>query len=153
MEFSDLERLADRALRALPAPRAPRTLLPRVLAAVAAEASRPWYARAWLSWPLGWQIVSGAAAALVVVAATMAGPSMAAVMLDAATSTSLPVSSSVAAVVREAGAAWDAVRIVWRVIEPAAQIMAVLLLVMSAACVAIGAALDRVIALGGASES
>ena len=34
-------------------PRAPHTLLPRVLAAVQAWAQRPWYERAWFTWPLG----------------------------------------------------------------------------------------------------
>ena len=77
MDPVDLERLTDRALRTLPTPRAPRSLLPRVLAAVAAEASRPWYARAWLSWPLHWQLVSGAATVSVVVAAMFVGPAMA----------------------------------------------------------------------------
>ena len=153
MDPADLERLTDRALRSLPAPRAPRSLLPRVLAAVAAEASRPWYARAWLSWPLPWQLVSGAATLSVIVVATLVGPAVAAAMLEFATSTSLPVSSSVAGAVRSLEAMWDASRIVWRVVEPVARYLALLLLVMSAACVAFGTALDRVIALGGASES
>src|SRR5262245_59012249 len=48
----------DDALRALPAPRAPRTLLPRVLAAKAELRPRPWYTRAWLTWPAGWQVAS-----------------------------------------------------------------------------------------------
>ena len=153
MDSPDLERLTDRALRALPAPSAPRTLLPRVLAAVAAEAGRPWYSRAWLSWPMHWQLVSGAGALLVILAATLAGPAMAPAMLEFATGTSLPVSSSLAGVARSLQAMWDASRIIWNVVEPAARYVAVLLLVMSAACVAFGTALDRVIALGGASES
>jgi len=54
----------DRALRALPPPRAPRTLLPRVMAAVARERARPWYSRAWLAWPRRWQAASIAALAV-----------------------------------------------------------------------------------------
>jgi hypothetical protein len=153
MDPVDLERLTDRALGSLPRLRAPRTLLPRVLAAVAAEASRPWYARAWLSWPLGWQLVSGVAAVLVIVAATIAGPGTAAAMIEFGTSTSLPVSSYLAGAVRSLETAWDASRIVWNVIAPVARYLALLLLVMSAACVAFGTVLDRVIALGGAYES
>ena len=45
--------LVDRELRQLPSPRAPHTLLPRVLAAVEQWTRRPWYARAWFTWPLG----------------------------------------------------------------------------------------------------
>ena len=41
----------DRELRRLPLPRAPQTLLPRVMAAVQAWAQRPWYTRAWFAWP------------------------------------------------------------------------------------------------------
>ncbi len=48
---------------------------------------------------------------------------------------------------------WDASRIVWRVVGPGLRYVALFLLVMSAACVAFGTALDRVVALGGASES
>lgn len=58
MDPADLERLTDRELRRLPIPPAPRHLLPRIMAAVEAAASRPWYQRTWLSWPLGWQLMS-----------------------------------------------------------------------------------------------
>ena len=153
MDPDDLERLTDRALRSLPSPRAPRSLLPRVLAAVAAEASRPWYARAWLSWPLHWQLASGAATVSVIVAAMFVGPGMAAAMLEFATSASLPVSSSLAGAAQSLDAMWDASRIVWRVVGPGLRYVALFLLVMSAACVAFGTALDRVVALGGAPES
>jgi hypothetical protein len=153
MDPVDLERLTDRALRSLPVPRAPRSLLPRVLAAVAAEASRPWYARAWLSWPLHWQLVSGLATLFVIVAATLTGPAVTATMIEFATRASLPVSSYFAGAVHSVEAMLDASRIVWRVVEPVARYLALLLLIMSAACVAFGTALDRVIALGGASES
>src|SRR5262245_56851185 len=150
MDPADLERVTDRALRALPPPLAPRTLLPRVLAAVAAEVSRPWYARAWLSWPLHWKLVSAVAAAVVVVAATAAGPAVTAGMLEFATRTSLAVSAQFAGAVSGVQAMWEASRIIWNVVAPAARVVALLLLVMSAACVAFGTALDRVIALGGA---
>ena len=58
MDPVDLERLIDRELRSLPAPRAPRTLLPRVMAAANEAANRPWYSRTWLQWPVGWQLAS-----------------------------------------------------------------------------------------------
>lgn len=58
MSFDDLERRLHDELRRLPAPLAPGTLLPRVMAAVDAWARRPWYERAWFTWPLAWQIVS-----------------------------------------------------------------------------------------------
>ncbi len=56
----------DYELQRLPAPRAPRTLLPRVMAAVELRASTPWYSRAWVTWPRALQVASASAAALVV---------------------------------------------------------------------------------------
>src|SRR5215510_13938089 len=63
---ADLERTVHRELQRLPLPRAPHTLLPRVLAAVDAWARRPWYTRAWFTWPLAWQAASVALVAAVV---------------------------------------------------------------------------------------
>jgi len=58
MRFEDqLEREIERELSSLDPPRAPATLLPRVMAAVA----RPWYTRAWLSWPMPAQVLSATA--------------------------------------------------------------------------------------------
>jgi uncharacterized membrane protein len=54
------------ALRTLPTPRAPRTLLPRVMTATSQLRQRPWYARTWLSWPVGWQVASVAAFAMLI---------------------------------------------------------------------------------------
>ena len=57
-----LARRIGRELASLPPPRAPRTLLPRLLAAV----DRPWYARAWLTWPVEAQLASAIALAAVI---------------------------------------------------------------------------------------
>src|SRR3954466_15035194 len=70
----DLERLADLGLRRLPLPRAPQTLLPRVMAAVHAWADRPWYARAWFTWPVGWQAASVAALLIVIAGVVVTVP-------------------------------------------------------------------------------
>ena len=64
--FAELEQHVDRALADLPALTAPGTLLPRVLAAVQAWAGRPWYQRAWLTWPVGLQVASAALLLLLV---------------------------------------------------------------------------------------
>jgi hypothetical protein len=62
---TDLDRELDRRLRALPGPKAPGTLMPRVMAAAArapvtAEllVLKPWYARPWLAWPLSLRLAS-----------------------------------------------------------------------------------------------
>jgi len=46
----DLEHAFTVALRDLPEPEAPTTLLPRVMAAVHARQQRPWSARPWSTW-------------------------------------------------------------------------------------------------------
>jgi hypothetical protein len=80
MEPRDLESLVDAGLRRLPDPRAPRTLLPRVLSAV--EGTRqPWYARPWVTWPPLWQ-----SASLVVLAATIAASVFGVIGIDRALS-------------------------------------------------------------------
>jgi hypothetical protein len=53
-----LEAAVDRELKALPNLRAPRTLLPRVMAAIDQRAVLPWYRRAWQTWPMALQVVS-----------------------------------------------------------------------------------------------
>src|SRR4051812_35357151 len=78
MHPADLETLIDRELRQLTPPRAPQTLLPRVIAAVQAWTARPWYERAWFTWPLGWQLASIAALLVVVAASALLLPRAAA---------------------------------------------------------------------------
>jgi hypothetical protein len=79
----DPERLADEVgarLRQLPLPDAPGTLLPRVMAAAQEWARRPWYTRAWFTWPPGWQAASIAMLCVLFVlgaGAVMVAPSIA----------------------------------------------------------------------------
>jgi hypothetical protein len=53
-----LEAQTDRALKQLPELQAPRTLAPRVMAAIARQAEQPWYRRAWQTWPAGLRVAS-----------------------------------------------------------------------------------------------
>jgi len=122
MPPADLERIVDRELRRLPAPQAPRTLLPRVLAAVDAWSRRPWYTRAWFTWPLGWQIASIAAAAALVYGVWALPPAPPAVTMTT-----------------------SAGRVVWRaLIEPFLTYVAVIIVLMCLACAAFGAALNYI---------
>jgi hypothetical protein len=58
LDEQDLERIVGRELKRLPLPRAPRSLLPRVMSAVAAPKPAAWYARPWLLWPRWMQALS-----------------------------------------------------------------------------------------------
>jgi hypothetical protein len=120
MPFDDLERRVGAELRRLPDPRAPGTLLPRVLAAVDAWVNRPWYARAWFTWPLGWQVASVAVVALAAYAMWAAPP--------------LPPSVT---------ATTSAGSVIWRtLIEPLLGYVVGLVVLMCLACAAFGAALN-----------
>ena len=67
---SDLDRRLDHELTRLPRPRAPESLLPRV---IAATARRP-AATGWFTWPKGWRVASVAVmTALVAVAVWLLG--------------------------------------------------------------------------------
>lgn len=53
-----LARWAGNVLGQLPDRTAPPSLAPRILAAVARHAMRPWYQRPWLQWPVALQVVA-----------------------------------------------------------------------------------------------
>ena len=137
----DLETLVDRELRQLPALRAPHTLLPRVLAAVQQWSQRPWYARAWFTWPVAAQIAS--AAALVLIVATSALLITGAQL--AVDETSARLLSRLSPFAQSAEATVNAARVVWRaLIEPLLVYAFGLVVLMCLACAAFGTALNHV---------
>src|SRR6476620_7201219 len=121
----ELETLVDRELRRLPQPRAPHTLLPRVMAAVEAWAERPWYTRAWFTWPVGWRVASFAPLALLAYALwTWSQPAAPPTVV----------------------AATDASRVVWSaLIEPLLPYILLVVLLMGVVCAAFGLALNYVL--------
>lgn len=120
MPFDDLEQRMRDELARLPSPVAPATLLPRVLAAVDAWLNRPWYARAWFTWPLGWQLLSAIFVALALYGTWMAPPLPAPLV-----------------------ATGSAGSVIWRtLIEPLLGYVVGLVLLMGLACAVFGAALN-----------
>ena len=143
MDPADLERLVDRELRALPAPRAPRTLLPRVMAAVA-SARRPWYSRAWLTWPAAWQAVS----VVVLLAAVAGGAMLLPNVRQAMNSLTFvaEVQGDVAARARDVEVATTAVRVLWNaLLAPVVPYAFGLVLLMCVACAVFGTALNHLV--------
>jgi hypothetical protein len=136
-----------RALRALPDTRAPRTLAPRVMAAVQARLAHP-PARTWFEWPMAWRIGTVAAAVMVLAGVMLAWPALlewSQPALDAA-------SRRMAAVQHGAGVAFDLASVVFRTVwHPIAMPFVVFVTVMTIASATVGAMLGRV-ALGGASR-
>ena len=141
MNLIDLETRIDRTLRRFPAPPAPHTLLPRVLAAVQEWSQRPWYSRAWFTWPIGGQIISAAALILVVIGGAFLTMSAQAT-IDQTVGRLL---SGVMPVAQQAEAMFNAARVVWHaVVEPLAVYAFAVVAVMFLACVAFGTALSHV---------
>lgn len=145
MTPEDLERLAHRELRRLPAPRAPHTLLPRVMAAVQAWAGRPWYSRAWFTWPLGLQVASAAALVLLITGGVMLAPLAQAAASNAITAVRI-VATGGADVARPLETTASSARILWRtLLEPLASYVLVVVVLMFLACAVFGTALNHVV--------
>jgi hypothetical protein len=140
----DLERLAHRELRRLPLPRAPHTLLPRVMQAVEAWSSRPWYSRAWFTWPVAWQAVSVAALALLVTGGVLLAPVAQAAASSAVASVQMFGGGFAGAAPVETTA--SSARILWRtLLEPLATYALVVVILMVLACAVFGTALNHVV--------
>ena len=145
MHPAELEALVGRELKRLPVPRAPHTLLPRVLAAVQQWSRRPWYARAWLTWPLWWQLVSATALILLLVGGAILLPSARTAVSGATSPVAAAVLSRVTGLWERAATTMQASRIIWRVtVEPLVVYLFALVALMSLACAAFGTALNRV---------
>ena len=145
----NLEQLVDRELKRLPQPRAPHTLMARVLAAVAAMPALPWYARPWRRWPLGWQLTSAAVVLTVLVGTTLAVQYAVQMFNPEA----LPAAASASALLSRAALVTRGIETIWRVlVEPLALVAIVPVLMMFGATVVFGAALGR-LAFGGPSQS
>ena len=142
MHPADLETFVDRELRQLPVPRAPHTLLPRVLAAVQQWSRRPWYARAWFTWPVAAQAASAALLFLIIVGAAAASTGVQTVVAHA----TARVVNDVAPIASRAEATMNAGRVVWRaLIEPFVVYVFALVVLMCLACAAFGTALNHVV--------
>lgn len=140
-----LEQVVQDELRRLPLPEAPATLLPRVLAAVQAWTERPWYERAWFTWPLGWQVISVAALVGFAGAVAVIFPSAEQALVAAMAARTAAAVAAFESAAGHAQALVAAGRIVWRAVgEPLVPYAFGVVLLMCLACVAFGTALNRV---------
>ena len=136
-----------RALRALPAPTAPPTLAPRVMAAVQARLAQP-PARTWFEWPLRWRVSSVAAAVAMLIGVIVAWP----LVLGWGQPAIDAVTGRVTGVWHGAQIALNLADVVFRAVwHPVVMPFLLFVTVMTIACATVGAMLGRV-ALGGASR-
>ena len=136
MDPADLDRLLDHELKALPRPRAPRTLVPRVIAAALEQAGDASAATGWSTWSRAWQLGSAAALIATVLGIWWLLPAAPREITDAT---------------RTAAETATLVRVFWQVLfGPIAVYIAVLGVALTLACAAAWAAFE--VALGGASH-
>jgi hypothetical protein len=145
MPRADLEQLVHEELRRLPAPMAPRTLLPRVMAAVHAWAQRPWYARAWFTWPIGLQVLSVATVVGVLAGVAVIAPGMEQLVRDAVAVRASGPAAAITSAVGQAEAGVVAARALWRALgAPLVPYVFAVVALMCLACLTFGTALNRV---------
>ncbi len=144
MNPDELRQLIGDELKRLPTPRAPTSLLPRVLAATSARHS-PFYTRPWLAWPRGWQLASVGLALAVAFGCFLLADSVSWAALTQAHAT-------VEKGVDSLEAAATVARLGWKfLLAPALFVSLVFVVSLSLAGAAIWVVLERV-ALGGASQ-
>ena len=145
MHPDDLENWVTRELGQLPQPRAPRTLLPRVMSAIRELADRPWYSRPWLTWPLAWQVASLAALLIAGVAAYTVSPA-ATVPYDRLPGFVARTTADTAALASYLQAALTTTQTIWRtLLQPVSPYAFALVATMSLMCAALGAALNQIV--------
>jgi len=135
MDPVDLDDRLDRELKALPRPRAPRTLLPRVLEMTVAQPPHA-AASGWSTWPLAWRLASIVALLVVIGGGYVMASAPPARLSNAA---------------ERAGEVATVARVFWDVMaQPVATYLFVLGISLALACALAWAALEA--ALGGASH-
>jgi hypothetical protein len=138
----DLDNRLDEALRQLETPRAPRTLLPRVMAAVHTAARVPWYRREWRRWPVGWQVASAMATALFLALTMNLWPPGRLTTWALENTSAL---ESTARMTRYVEVAVAASEVVWRTVgEPVVPMLVALAMLMGVKCVLLGLTLNHV---------
>ena len=141
MDPIDLEREIDRELGRLPTPRAPRTLAPRVMRAVAAAPAAA--AAGWRTWPIAWRWLSLAAFVSAGCAGVWIWSAAPAWLWTALGSPREPW--SLPRLVSSLQAAAIAAGIIWRAfLAPVARPAIGMVTAMCAACGLLGAALKHV---------
>jgi hypothetical protein len=144
MNADDLERLIAAELRRLPAPPAPRTLLPRVLAATVARRRSPWHDRRQSSSRPAWRVASVVGAPGVAVVSMLAWFWLRGLEGEPA---------ALAALLGNLDRASALVRVSWRVLlQPLAFSVMAAAVVLSLGCAALWSVLNR-FALGEVPES
>jgi hypothetical protein len=142
----ELERFVSRRLRALPMPRAPRTLLPRVMAAALAWSERPWYAREWFTWPLIWQLGSVALLLLTMMGGAAAVPTLQSLVAAATSSIGSTIEMDLPRLAGGFDVSANALLVIWHaLVQPFLPYAFVIVVLMCGACATVVFVLNRIV--------
>jgi hypothetical protein len=114
------------------------------MAAVQAWVGRPWYQRAWFTWPLGWQLATVGALVLMTVSTWELAPplNLGRTLLSMVPPSVQPLSpetsSSLSALIVAAG-------VLWQGLQPILVAAFVIVAAMATACLAAAVALNRAV--------
>jgi hypothetical protein len=151
MTADNLEALIGQALQALPLPRAPQGLLPRVLAAVQQPPVRAWHEGGWFAWPRGWQAAALTGLVLLAAGSITILPIAYGALTGIFTAAVHHPARALALVVEHLSVASDVGQALWRTLQPVVTYLVAIVLLMCFACALLGTALNRVL-LGRMSE-
>jgi hypothetical protein len=144
MPLRELEEIVDREFRRLPMPRAPETLLPRVMAAVHAWALRPWHARAWLTWPIWLRAASAGVFAMLAAGGAVLWPDLQAAAVEIVSAPAADIASRAAVPFDAVDAAAQSARVLWRTLfAPLVQYVFAIVVLMCVASAAFATAIKR----------
>jgi hypothetical protein len=149
MDPVDLERLIDRALKTLPAPHPPETLVAKVMASVGAQPARRWYVMPWYTWPGAWRAAFVAGALALLAGGVLAMPSLHEVLAWMGTAASAHVPADVHSgagrvmdTLEEAQTTAVALGTAWRIVcAPLVLYAMVILVLLCATCAAFASAI------------
>lgn len=152
MHDPELAKLVNQNVRELPQPRAPQTLLPRVMAVVQEWAMRPWYRRAWFTWPRPGQLATLPALLLLTAGTFVLLPGALRPVAAVVAPLGAGHQGDLAAVAEYVRIACEVGGALWRtMLEPLVGYAFGVVLLMCLACAVFGAALNHV-AFGRMSE-
>ena len=146
MNSFELERFVSRQLRALPMPPAPRTLLPRVLAAARAWSERPWYAREWFTWPVIWQLGSVAVLLLTIAGGAVVVPTLQSSLTNSMNSIGATIQMDLPRLAGGLDVSANVLLVIWHaLVQPFLPYAFVIVVLMCGACATVVFALNRVV--------
>jgi len=127
-------------------PTAPRTLLPRVLAAARAWSERPWYAREWFTWPVIWQLGSVAVLLMTIAGGAVVVPTLQSLLTNAMMAIGSTIQMDLPQLAGGLEVSANVLRVIWHaLVQPFLPYAFVVVLLMCGACASVVLVVNRLV--------